>query len=226
MNLWHTGLPMSLVAELQVPTIYTIGHSTHSLEVFTSMLQKHGITCLVDVRSVAASAYNPQYNQEVLSAHLKGHGILYLHFADEFGARHADAALLNSQGKVDFEKVRNSWAFNNGVERLWKGIHKGHRIVLMCSESNPMDCHRFSMVSCALVADGLQVMHILKDSSLMTNEALEQELLKQFEKKLPQPDLFNPTVTKEHQLKVAYSLVNDRIGFSPTKPQEVTDFYD
>ena len=204
------------------PIIYTVGHSTHQLDYFLELLKEYGVTCLIDVRSVAASSYNPQYNKEPLTNFLKRNGIQYLHFAEEFGARHNDPDLLDDEGKVDFAKVRKSWAFKNGVERIWQGLDKGFTISLMCSESEPFDCHRFSMVSIALDKDGFDVKHIMKDKTLKTNADLENQLLKKYDKKLPKPDMFNPNISLDDQLKEAYRLKNKEIAFSPYSklPQE------
>jgi len=92
----------------------------------------------------------------------------------------------------------------------------------MCSESEPFDCHRFSMVSIALDKDGFDVKHILKDKTLKTNADLENQLLKKYDKKLPKPDMFNPNVTLYDQLKEAYRMRNKEIAFSPYSklPQE------
>lgn len=204
------------------PAIYTVGHSNHAIEVFLDLLKAYSINCLIDVRSVAASSYNPQYNKEPLTNFLKANGITYLHFAEEFGARHTDPDLLDDEGKVNFELVRKSWNFKQGVERLWQGIDKGFTIALMCSESEPFDCHRFSMVSIALKKDGFDVKHILKDKTLKTNDELESQLLKKYQKKIPHPDMFQPNITLEDQLKAAYRLRNKEIAFSPysKQPQE------
>jgi uncharacterized protein (DUF488 family) len=204
------------------PIIYTVGHSNHSIDFFLDLLNSFSINCLVDVRSLAASSYNPQFNKEPLSNFLKANQITYLHFAEEFGARHTDADLLDEDGKVNFDFVRKSWHFKNGVNRLWQGIDKGFTIALMCSESDPFDCHRFSMISVALQKDGFDVKHILKDKSIKTNAQLEVELLKKYEKKVPQPDMFQPNISREDQLKVAYRLRNKEIAFSPyskTQPE-------
>ena len=197
------------------PIIYTLGHSTHPLNYFLSLLQEFRINCLVDVRSVAASSYNPQYNKDPLSNFLKSNGITYMHFPEEFGARHSDPDLLDEKGKVDFAKVRKSWHFKNGLERLWAGIAKGYTIALMCSESNPFDCHRFSMITVALQQAGFEVLHILKDKTLQSTSELEQLLLKKYGPQLPKPDMFQPNVTVEEQLNVAYQLRNKEIAFSP-----------
>jgi uncharacterized protein (DUF488 family) len=197
------------------PIIYTVGHSTHPLDYFLTLLREYNVNCLVDVRSIAASTYNPQYNKEPFSNYLKSCGIIYMHFPAEFGARHSDPDLLDEKGKVDFEKVRRSWSFKNGIERLWLGIDKGYTIALMCSESDPLDCHRFSMITVALKQNGFEVLHIMKNKSLKSTSELEQLLLKKYARQLPKPDMFQPNVTEEDQLKVAYCLINKEIAFSP-----------
>jgi uncharacterized protein (DUF488 family) len=206
------------------PIIYTVGHSTHPIDIFLDLLNTYSVNCLIDVRSVAASSYNPQYNLEPLSNFLKANNIIYMHFAEEFGARHTDPDLLDEEGKVNFELVRKSWLFKNGVERLWLSVDKGNTIALMCSESEPFDCHRFSMISIALEKDGFEIRHILKDKTIKTNAQLENQLLKKYEKKIPKPDMFQPDITIDDQLKVAYRLRNKEIAFSPysKQPQEET----
>jgi uncharacterized protein (DUF488 family) len=199
--------------------IYTIGHSTHPIEYFAELLEKYSVNCLIDVRSVAASSYNPQYNKEPLSNFLQKRSIIYMHFSEQFGARHADPDLLNEEGKVDFEKVRRSYAFKSGVEKLWMDAEKGNVIALMCSEGEPLDCHRFSMISVALKNEGFDVRHILKDKSCRSNYELETLLLKKYDKKLPKPDMFQPDITLEDQLRAAYQLKNNEIGFSPYSRQ-------
>lgn len=207
------------------PIIYTVGHSTHQLDYFLELLTEYSVNCVVDVRSVAASSYNPQYNKEPLSNFLKNNQIRYLHFAEEFGARHSDPDLLDNDGKVDFEKVRRSWNFKKGVERLWQGVEKRFVIALMCSESEPLDCHRFSMIAKALEKDGFDVRHILKDKSIKSNLELEIQLLKKYDKRIPKPDIFEPNISVDDQLKVAYKLRNQEIAYSPyaKEPEENYD---
>ena len=208
------------------PVIYTVGHSTHPIGLFLDLLKTYSVNCVIDVRSIAASSYNPQYNKEPLSNFLKVNGITYLHFAEEFGARHTDPDLLDEEGKVNFELVRKSWNFKTGVEKIWEGIDKGFTIALMCSESEPFDCHRFSMVSIALEKDGFDVKHILKDKTIKTNAELEKQLLKKYEKKIPQPDMFQPNITLDDQLKAAYRLRNKEIAYAPYSKQPQEELYD
>ncbi len=195
--------------------IYTVGHSTHEIDYFIELIKNFSINCIIDVRSIAASTHNPQFNKEFLSESLKKSDVLYIHMPKEFGARHTDINLLDDEGKVDFDKVRKSYHFKSGIERLRKGIDKGFKIALMCSEKEPFDCHRFSMISVALEKDGFEVNHILKDKTLKTNAQLENQLLKKYDKKIPKPSVFEPNVSLEQQLKAAYKLRNKEIAYSP-----------
>ena len=211
---------------MENPIIYTVGHSTHQIDYFLELLNKYSINCIIDVRSIAASSYNPQYNKEPLSIFLKKNNITYMHFPEEFGARHSDPDLLDEDGKVDFEKVRKSYSFKNGIDRIWQGLKKNFVISLMCSESEPFDCHRFSMVSIALEKEGFNVKHILKDKSMKSNAQLENLLLKKYDKKLPKPNMFTPNVSLEDQLEVAYKLRNKEIAYSPYSKQTQIENYD
>ena len=57
--------------------VLTIGHSTRPIEVFIELLQAHGVTQLIDVRTVPRSRHNPQFNEEPLQAALAGAHIGY-----------------------------------------------------------------------------------------------------------------------------------------------------
>jgi uncharacterized protein (DUF488 family) len=148
--------------------VFTVGHSTHDIKHFIELLNKYGVNCLIDVRSSPYSRIAPQFNKDMLSSALKSNEILYVHFEKEFGARHTKPSLLDEDGKVDFDKVRESAEFKQGVQRLEKALKLGYTVALMCSEANPVDCHRFSMISCQLVREGLQVHHILQDPEKLT----------------------------------------------------------
>lgn len=136
--------------------LFTIGYAGKSIEEFLFCLKKHGIDCLVDVRSNPVSKQFPDYNGNRLKKYLWQHGkIYYLPFGEYFGARRIeDEAYSNSyslSGKireqVDFKKVYKMNGFQEGVLRIENGLHKGKKICFMCSEKHPVDCHRFWMVA-------------------------------------------------------------------------------
>ena len=193
--------------------VYTVGHSNHQIEYFLELLQSQKINTLIDVRSMPASSYNPQFNKDPLENFLKQYGITYMHFGEEFGARHDDEDILDEEGVVNFETFRKSFVFQQGVERVDIGLSKGFKIALMCSEGNPLECHRFSMISVYLEEIGIHVKHILKDKTIKSHTELENELLKKYKKKIPQPSLFEPDVNEADQLKHAYKLHNKEVGW-------------
>lgn len=207
--------------------VYTLGHSNHTMDYFLELIQSQAIDCLIDVRSMPASKYNPQFNQIPLSNFLRRQGITYLHFKEEFGARQEEEKILNEQGQVNFELFRKTFPFQQGVERLDMEISKGFTIALMCSEGNPLECHRFSMIAIYLGEIGFEVRHILKDKTIKTHKQLEAILLKKYAKKLPKPSLFEPSITEASKLKEAYRLHNKDIGWTVERQQHNnTNYYD
>ena len=195
--------------------VFTIGHSTHDIDDFIGLLKKHEVNCLIDVRSQPYSRVAPQFNKERIISALKSHKILYAHFEKEFGARHTSPALLDADNKVDFDKVRASAEFQRGVERLKKALDLEYTITLMCSEAEPFDCHRFSLVSYQLIRENIEVCHILKNSNLKENSELEKELINKYNKKLD--PLFD---TEEQQIEKAYRLRGKDIAFSLMPDEE------
>ena len=210
-------------------TLYSIGHSNQTFEQFLEMLQSQGINVIVDVRSVPASKYTPQFNREPLQAALNRSGIHYMWFGEEFGARRTDA--LDADNKVDFEKAVQTPAFLRGTERVLNGLQKGYRISLMCSEAHPLECHRFAMVSRWFYEHGVDMQHIVHDENGQTvaisHKQLQDEMVAEYvrKKKIPQvqpPDMFGENeCTKEQQIALAYRQKNKEIAYQ----QEIEERY-
>ena len=210
-------------------TLYSIGHSNQSFEQFLEMLQAQGINVIVDVRSVPASKYTPQFNREPLQAALKRENIHYMWFGEEFGARRTDS--LDADNKVNFEKAVQTEAFIRGTERVMNGLQKGYRISLMCSEAHPLECHRFAMVSRWFYEHGVDMHHIVHDENGQTvaipHKQLQDEMVAEYvrKKKIPQvqpPDMFGENeCTKEQQIVLAYRQKNKEIAYQ----QEIEERY-
>ncbi len=194
--------------------IYTIGHSTNALTHFLRLLDDFRIGNVIDVRSVPYSRIAPHFNRERLARELKVSRKRYAHWPKEFGARYEDPAMLDENGRVDYKRVRSTSAFQHGVQRLKAGAASGYRIALMCSESDPFDCHRFVMISYQLVKEGLEVQHILKDGTSVGNDVLERKLIKKYYSKLPHNTFFDGDVSVVEQLEEAYRLRNIDIAYS------------
>lgn len=187
--------------------LYTIGCSNRTPDNFLNVLRKYNIQVIVDVRSVPYSSFTPQFNQEALRKLLIDNGMTYLSFANEFGAkRKEDTVYTNNY--VDFSKVNKLDIFKNGIDRILNGLKKEYVIALMCTEYNPIDCHRFSMVSRAFSKiPNISIIHIFDENKYVTNEELEEKMLKEF--KL-QPELFE---TREQLIDQAYKKLENRIAF-------------
>ena len=193
--------------------LYTVGHSIYEIEDFVSLLKRNSINTIVDVRSTPYSKFASQYNRETLKHYLKENKICYIFMGDLLGARYEDKSLLFDDGKVNFKKVQEIKSFQDGITRLDKGITKGYNISLMCSEKEAFDCHRFGLVSEFLTKNGVDVNHIYPDK-VVSQKILEQQLLKKYNKKLPKVDLFNPNITENLQIQLAYELRNKDIAYN------------
>ena len=161
-----------------------------------------------------ASKYSPQFNQDILEGFLKYHQINYQFFGREFGARRTDS--YNQQGQVDFELAIKTDLFLQGVQRIHTLLDR-HRLALMCSEANPLECHRFAFLARYFHEQGFGIQHIMRDASLATHTQLENEMINQYlharKPLLADVDELFGTYTAEDQLKDAYRLKNKEIGY-------------
>lgn len=146
------------------PEIYSIGHSSHDIGTFISLLQQHGITALADVRSRPWSRHVPHFSRAALKAAVQDAGIAYVFLGNELGARPDDPGCY-VDGKVSHARLAQRPAFAEGIRRLLEGREK-FRIALMCAEKDPANCHRAHLVSPALSQQGVAVLHIHADGHL------------------------------------------------------------
>lgn len=121
-------------------TVLTIGHSNHSLETFIELLLQHRVTVLADVRSAPYSRFNPHFNREPLAAALKARQIRYVYLGRELGGRSNDPDCYED-GRIRYERLAQTDRFHEGIERVMRGAVE-HRIVLMCSEKEPVSTLR------------------------------------------------------------------------------------
>ena len=159
--------------------LYTIGHSTHSIECFLDLLKNNDVNVIADVRSYPNSRFNPQFNKDDLALSLREHNVKYVFLGDEFGARSSDSSCY-IDGQVQFDRLANTELFKTGINRVRQGIERGYKIALMCAEKEPLDCHRTVLVSRNLAKNGFNVVHILGDGSTETHGETTERLVKQF----------------------------------------------
>lgn len=144
--------------------VFTIGHSTHSIDAFLSLLSMHQIQVIADVRSAPFSKFNPQFNRKEFQRALSTVGIRYVFLGKELGARSDDPACYSAD-RVQYDRLAKTALFQSGLDRVADGANS-YRVAMMCAERDPLECHRTILVARELVKRGIKVTHILADGSL------------------------------------------------------------
>ena len=191
--------------------ILTIGHSNHSWEAFARLLNQHRIDALADVRSVPASRFNPQFNRSSLWASLRHSDIGYVNLGAELGGRPQDPACYEN-GRVRYDRMAETGTFRRGLA-LVKAEAANHRVVLMCAEKDPLDCHRTLLVAQALVADGVDVLHVLSDGALEAHDQAMNRLLASYDM-ATEGDMFT---SRDEFVAQAVQRRTQRIGYVDEK---------
>ena len=147
-------------------TVFTIGHSTRSVEELARLLAESGVDMLVDVRSYPRSRTNPQFNADVLAAALGASGIGYRHLAALGGRRRAqrlDGPSPNTAwrraGFRNYADYALTADFRSGLNDL-RELTRGHTCAIMCAEAMWWRCHR-RLIADYLLAAGADVVHIV-----------------------------------------------------------------
>ena len=143
--------------------LFTIGHSTHSIEEFIAPLSAHKVEHLVDVRSIPKSRHVPQFNTDELALSLRAANIEYTHLKALGGRRHSRRDSINTgwrntsfRGYADYMATPQ---FAEGLAAL-TGIARKTTTVIMCAEAVPWRCHR-SLIADAMILQGWDVRDIL-----------------------------------------------------------------
>lgn len=174
-------------------TIWTVGHSNQSVASFLRLLTDAGIDTLADVRTEPVSRYLPQFNQRDLQEAVENAGIRYVFFGDSLGGRPPEPDFYDEAGHVLYDRVAQSPRFQSGVERLLRGARRGLRIAMMCSEEDPLVCHRHLLVGRVLEKrHGVSTRHLRGDGTTQTTEDAEGP-------PPPQASLFDDTDEKGTQ---------------------------
>lgn len=188
--------------------IFTIGHSHHTIEVFIGLLKKHVVEKVVDVRSTPASRFAPHFDREQINPALKAAGVRYTFIGDLLGGCPSDKTCWDDN-HVSYTKLMQHPPFQLGVDRVLNGSRNSLTVALMCTERDPMDCHRSLAITRALAVSGADVHHIHGDGTIETHAHLEVRLLEKFGLDSG-PSLFessNNLLTKAYELqeaKIAY----------------------
>jgi uncharacterized protein (DUF488 family) len=145
------------------PAVYTIGHSTHDLPTFSTLLRRNRIEQVIDVRTLPRSRRNPQFDIDAIRAALRAEGFGYTHLPEVGGLRQPAEGSVNDgwdneafRGYADYMATPE---FAEGFERLGR-LAARLPTALMCAEADWRRCHR-RLLSDALSVAGWRVRHIL-----------------------------------------------------------------
>lgn len=192
--------------------VFTIGHSTHSIEKFIGLLAAHQIQVVADVRSSPFSKFNPQFNRDNLQNSLKASGIRYVFLGKELGARSEDPTCYVDD-KVQYDRLAKTPLFQSGLDRVIEGANN-YRIALMCAEKDPLDCHRTILVARELLKRGLTITHILDNGSLESHTKSILRLVESLGMSLD--DMF---ISRDEIIDQAYNNQANRIAYDQSEMQ-------
>ena len=125
--------------------IYTIGIGNQPIQVFIKNLKKYNIQAVIDIRSKPYSRYRPDYNRQALQNHLSANKIGYKFQGDKLGGIPNNPELLTNN-LPDYEKIRKTILYQQGLGYLEKGLDFNCRMALWCACSDYTNCHRHNLV--------------------------------------------------------------------------------
>jgi uncharacterized protein (DUF488 family) len=158
-------------------SLFSIGHSHHSLSAFFDLIRAKNITAVADVRVRPYSRFSPQFNREDFQIAMKSQKIPYVYLGDQLGAR----------PEFSFEKRIETQPFKAGIGRILKGA-KTERIALMCAEKDCATCHRSLLIGRHFKQLDIEIQHIGAEGEIETHSQAMSRLIDRM--KLPQQDLF------------------------------------
>ena len=198
---------------MMVNTVFTIGYSGFQINDFIKTLKNNGISLVIDVRSLPYSHYHADYNKENLSKILPDNGIYYRNYILEFGARQENRGYYPN-GYLDFDMFSKSEVFLTGIEKLKKSMEQDYTFALMCSEKDPLMCHRTILVSRVFYNFGYNIIHLLPNDKTITQKDVEERLLNKFFPDRGQISMFEKCLSQQEYIDEAYKKQNALIGYS------------
>lgn len=157
-------------------TIFSIGHGNKNINDFIEELKSFRIIYLLDIRSKPYSKWSPHFNQKQLENELNKYGIKYVYAGDSLGGLPNDPTCYDYTGKVMYDIIKDKDFFKDGLNRLISANNQHINIAIMCSESNPCECHRSKLIGQELVKKDIQIKHIVNKLKYKTQENVMAEL--------------------------------------------------
>lgn len=204
------GLEKNTVKDKRSSLVMTIGHSTRTLAEFIRLLQAHGVSRVVDVRTMPRSWHNPQFNKDSLPGELQKIGLEYTHLPGLGGLRHTKTGSLNVGWRNScfrsYADYMQTPAFERSLDELVL-LAKKERVALMCAKAVPWRCHR------PLIADALLVRGI-RTEDIMSPTHCSVHKLTLFAKIKGQTITYPAEVSRSNPKKPSVK----RSGLRPKKP--------
>jgi uncharacterized protein (DUF488 family) len=148
-------------------TVYTVGHSTRSLDELVSLLKRHGVRAVADVRRFPKSRKYPHFNDDGLAASLPSEKLAYIPVPALGGRRRATPDSVNTgwrnEGFRGYADYMQTPAFEAGIAQL-AALAAQTPTAMMCAEAVPWRCHR-SLIADAMLVRGWQVLDIVGESA-------------------------------------------------------------
>lgn len=189
--------------------LFTIGYSGQDIQSFGLLLTRHQVSVLCDVRSTPFSAFKPDFSRGPLKTFLNKCGIKYAFFGDELGARPKDRSCYVG-GQAKYERIAKTSLFQSGLERVKNGSSQLN-LALMCSEKDPIECHRAILVCRHLAEIRHEIRHIHGNSRLESQDDLETRLVALHN--LTPPPLLSVPGDWDRALEKAYLRQAESIAF-------------
>lgn len=160
-----------MTASAKAPPVYTVGHSTHSIEAFVDLLRTGNVTQLVDVRTIPRSRTNPQYNLDTLPEMLGEFQIGHTIIPELGGRRNRQKngprgvnGFWTNQSFHNYADYAMSGSFQKGLEQLM-ALSAASTCAIMCSEAVWWRCHR-RIIADYLLARGRTVLHLMSQGRI------------------------------------------------------------
>ncbi len=192
-------------------SIFTVGHSTQSVEAFLKLLKQHQVEAVADVRSQPYSRHSPQFSKDELESALINAHVRYVFLGRELGARR-DEPQVYVNGQARYELIAEQPLFAQGLQRVATGAEQ-FRTALLCAEKDPLTCHRTILVCRHLKTRGFSISHILIDGSIESHEAAERRLMREEGVNPRQVNMFSDTDAIEDALTKAYTMRGEQIAY-------------
>ncbi len=189
-------------------SLYSIGHGQKTQEEFISELRSFDIHFLVDVRSSPYSKWVNHFNQGIIERWLKQESVRYVYMGDYIGGRPLNDICYDEEGYFDYRMMAEEPTFKIGLNRLVDANNKKCRVAIMCSESDPSECHRSKLIGRELYfLHNISMNHIIAINKTISQE----EIMKTLTKGLWEPDgnLFGPCEPPFFKSRKSYKNLTD-----------------